>query len=413
MNLSIEQDCPSCGASIILHEDDRLVQCSFCDVHNYKVGSVAGRFALPAKELVKERELIYAPYLRFKGSIFYVRNKEVKHKIVDTTRAGLDASLLPASLGLRPQAMQVKPVVSKDHNTFLIQSVPTKKAFVHAARVFDLFNDKSDKPILHRAFIGETLSRIYQPYYLKGDQLYDGVDNRLLGNRSLLGKHLGRTCTSKISWDPQFISTICPKCGGLLAGERDSLVLQCRNCVSLWQEKKQKFAPVDWRVVPSEDPRVCYLPFWQIAFSTAGQVLKNYGDYLRFTNQPVVSKEKHESRPLIFWIPAFKINPKAFLQLASHLTVSQHNIPEGKARRLTNGYPVTLDQHEAAQAIKIVLAQTTLSKAKRLPLLAKVKVAEVRCLLTYLPFQEQTHDLLQEHTLASLQTAAIRYGRTL
>ena len=304
MNLSIEQDCPSCGASIILNEDDRLVQCSFCDVHNYKVGSIAGRFALPAKEPVKDRELIYAPYLRFKGSIFYVRNKEVKHKIVDTTRAGLDDALLPVSLGLRPQAMQLKPIVSANRNTFLIQSVPTKKAFVHAARIIDLFSKKSNKPVLHRAFIGETLSRIYQPYYLKDDQLYDGIDNRLIGDRFLLEKHLGKTCTSKISWDPQFISTICPKCGGLLAGERDSLVLQCRNCVSLWQEKKQKFSPVDWRVVLSEDRMACYLPFWQIAFSTAGQVLKNFGDYLRFTNQPVVSSAKHESRPLIFWTKA-------------------------------------------------------------------------------------------------------------
>lgn len=415
MDVTIEQSCPSCGASIVLNEDDKLVQCAFCDVHNYKIGSVGSRYVLPAKlpDHLEEDQLIFAPYLRFKGSIFYVQDDEVKHKIVDTTRLGLDSQQLPVSLGLRPQAMKIKPVVSSTRGAFILQSIPTKTVFSYAARIMDLFSERNKNNTYHRAFIGETLSRIYQPCYMQDDQLYDAVSNRVVGHRSKLEKHLHKTCSSKVSWEPQFITTICPRCGGLLSGERDSMVLQCRNCESLWQEHKQKFIPVDWKVVASNDRGARYLPFWRITFDTTGYVLKSFGDFLRFTNQPLVAMQKYDTQALVFWIPAFKINPKAFLQIASQLTVSQARIPQGENGRVTNRYPVTLDRVEALQAIKSVLANSTLNKEKRLSLLPKIRLGEFRCMLTYLPFVAQTHDLVQEHTLTAIQAAAIRYGRAL
>jgi hypothetical protein len=124
-------------------------------------------------------------------------------------------------------------------------------------------------------------------------------------------------------------------------------------------------------------------------------------------------KEEYDMQPLVFWIPAFKINPKAFLQLASQLTVAQGRIPAGRSMQVNNDYPVTLDRTEAHQAIKSVLAYTTVSKEKRFPLLSKIQLNEAHCELTYLPFIHQTHDLLQEHTFAVIQSAAIRFGRTL
>ena len=415
MDVTIEQSCPSCGASIVLSEDDKLVQCAFCDVHNYKIASEGSRYVLPAAlpDHLKEEQLIFAPYLRFKGSIFYVQDSEVNHKIVDTTRLGIDNKQLPVSLGLRPQVMKIKPVVSATSGAFVLQSIPIKTVFSHAAKILDLFRERDKKNTYHRAFIGETLSRIYQPCYIEDDRLWDAVSNRVVGHRSTLAKDLGKTCSSKVSWEPQFITTICPGCGGLLSGERDSIVLQCRNCESLWQEHKRKFIPVDWKVVASNDRGASYLPFWQIEFSTTGSILKSFGDFLRFTNQPLVAIQKYETQPLVFWIPAFKINPKAFLQIASQLTVAQGRIPQGENKRVTNGHPVTLGRIEALQAIKSVLANTTLSKEKRFPLLPRLRLGESRCVLTYLPFISQTHDLVQEHTFTAIQTAAVRYGRAL
>lgn len=415
MNITIEQSCPSCGASIVINEDDRLIQCAFCGVYNYRIGQTGSRYVLPSQlyDQVEANQLIYVPYLRFKGSIFYIRDKEIKHKIVDATRLGVDNELLPASLGLRPQAMKVKPVVSATPGSFILQSVPTRNVFKHAAMVIDLFNEQKGGKTYHQAFIGETVSRIYHPCYLKNDQLLDAVNNRVMGQSSILKNHLDRTCSSKVSWEPRFITTICPGCGGLLAGEPDSLVLQCNNCQLLWQEYKNKFIPLKWKAVVSGEREAHYLPFWRIAFSTSGHTLRTFGDYLRFTNQPLVVRKEYDEHLLIFWIPAFKINPKTFLQLASQLTVAQGRIPPGKSMRLSNNYPVTLSREEAHQAIKSILAYSTVSKEKRLPLLPKLKVNETRCQLTYLPFIHQTHDLLQEHTFAVVQSAAIRFGRTL
>ncbi len=415
MDVTIEQSCPSCGAAIILNEDDRLIACGFCAVHNYKIGSGPDRFVLPASIPVNidENQLLFAPYLRFKGSIFYVRDNEVKHKIVDTTRLGLDNQLLPVSLGLRPQAMRLKPVVSSTRGAFIKQSLPTKSVFAQAAMVVDIFDDASSKTCHHRAFIGETISCIYQPCYIKNDRLIDAVTSEVIGDHRLSDDDLQAGYPSKSSWEPRFIATLCPACGGLLGGERDAIVLQCTNCHSLWQEQDGRFIAVDCTVVPTQKRTARYLPFWQISITTAGYELHSFADFLGFTNQPLVPVPQYRSQPLVFWIPAFKIHPKAFLQLASQLTVAQTRIPEGQNGRVTDDYPVTLDQLEALQAIKSVLAYSTLSKEKRLPMLPQIGLQAKSCQLTYLPFAAKTHDLVQEHTFAAVQTAALRYGRAL
>lgn len=415
MELTIEQNCPSCGASIVLKEDDRLIRCTYCDVNNYMVDGVAGRYLLPSRlpPHIDESQLFYTPYLRFKGSIFYVRAGEVKYKIVDTSRIGIVAENIPPSLGLRPQAMRLTPVVSSTQGEFICQTVPTKSVFAKAVMVTELFGEKRQRVVYHRAFVGETLSRIYQPCYFHGGGVYDAVDNRLIGDESLFAGHMSKTCFSKVSWEPQFISTLCPKCGGPLSGERDSRVLHCRNCEALWQENAKKFQPLDWQVVESANPAAAYLPFWRIVFSISGSNVNSFGDYLRFTNQPFVFGDRFDSTPLSFLIPAFKINPKAFLQVASQLTVSQWKLPGGGKKQVTNDYPVNLSQKDATQAIKSVLAATTLNKKDRLPLLAEMAVGNTQCRLVYLPFIEQPHDFVQEHTLATVLVAALRYGRSL
>ena len=96
MDLTIEQTCPTCGAPITLHEDDRLIQCPFCDGHNYMVHRQLPRFALPAKLCQSGgQRLIYVPYLRFKGTIYSCQEKEVRHNIVDTTRIGVIFLIFP------------------------------------------------------------------------------------------------------------------------------------------------------------------------------------------------------------------------------------------------------------------------------------------------------------------------------
>lgn len=419
MELFVDQKCPSCGASITLHEDDIVIKCGFCDVHNYKIENGAGRFFLPAQmtKNLSPKDLVYAPYLRFKGAIYYVKDQEVRHKLVDTTRIGIKNSRLPVSLGLRPQAIPLKPVVAAVEGKFLRQSIPTKTVFVDATKTLDLFQKRDQfnkQKIFHRAFIGETLSRIYQPYYISGDRLVDGVTLKIIGRNNILAEFLDLASDSKKSWEPRFISTQCPECGGLLSGDADCCVLQCTNCELMWREKQHAFTKVKWQIVMSSGLGMKHLPFWFIKYTTTGsEDLISFRDYLRFTNQPIVSRHTDKTHPLVFVIPAFKVNPKAFLLLSSKLTLQQHKIPKGEKRRILHGYPVNLTEKEAVQAIKSVLASTTIAREKRFPLLPEINIKKSESILTYLPFSHSTHDLVQEHTGATVQTAALRYGRML
>ncbi len=416
MELRIEQSCPSCGASIVLHEADRLLKCAFCDVHNYRLGSSAGRYVLPTSlpSHIDKKSVFYIPYIRFKGAVYYVRDTKVLHKIIDTTRIGVEDETFPLSLGLRPQAMTIKPVVAVTAGVFVRQSVETKAVFSHAVAIVDLFSPKRKKKVHHRSFIGETISRVYQPYYVHENVVYDAVDNREFCDLSKIKHILDNTMSSKVSWEPQFISTPCPQCGDILSGERDSLVMHCPNCHTHWQEDGNRFRQVQCEIVEGGNgEKSIAMPFWRISFSTTGSVLQSYGDFLRFTNQPVIVKKAFNEMKLVFRVPAFKMNPKSFLQIASRLTVSQLRIPEGNEGRPNNPHPVNLGHKEAIQAIKSILAATTLNKKRLRDFLSKIVIVDPQCTLEYLPFSKQSHDLIQQHTGTTIRAAAVRFGRSL
>ncbi len=137
MDLTIHQNCPSCGADIVLSEADRLIDCPYCDVKNFMVTRGPLRFMLPHKapDHILPQDMLYAPYLRFKGNVFYCKGKFLKHKVVDTTQQGMLASALPPSLGLRPQAMPVILVTDKIVGYFLPQTIKAKTLVERAAQL--------------------------------------------------------------------------------------------------------------------------------------------------------------------------------------------------------------------------------------------------------------------------------------
>lgn len=418
MKLTLEQSCPSCGASIIVSEDDRLIRCEYCSTNNYKCGGASGRYSLPYQlpANVEKEELVFAPYLRFKGAVYFVKNEGVQYKLIDTTRRGfenLESVELPVSLGLRPQALKLIPVISSQGGRFMQQTIATRKIFIHAANLIDIFNAKSSANIFHRAFIGETVSRIYQPLYVYKGCYYDAVLGRAIGPCDHLDSLLKSCDNSRSSWEPKFVSTFCPHCGGILEGESDSVVLGCLNCDKRWTEEGGRFKEIPWSVVKAGGTGVTYLPFWVIRTSAEGCDLDNLGDFMRFTNQPISVAERYENAPLRFWIPAFKINPKAFLQISTQLTLSQLKIPLEKSQIKITCHPVTLEKSEAGQAIKSVMASATVSRRKMYPNLKRLAIKSLKTELMYLPFKRKSHDLIQMHTNASVQTAAIRYGRSL
>jgi DNA-directed RNA polymerase subunit RPC12/RpoP len=68
MGFTVEQDCPQCGAPIELDETDHLMRCPYCQVKNFLFTPKYFRYLLPHK--VNQKEIIYAPYLRFKGNVY-------------------------------------------------------------------------------------------------------------------------------------------------------------------------------------------------------------------------------------------------------------------------------------------------------------------------------------------------------
>lgn len=415
MDLTVEQNCPSCGAAIEAHEADRLLQCPFCGVRNYRITHGLSRFVLPDKAPahIPREELFYAPYLHFKGNVFYCKGKEVQHRIVDITHLGVKATALPVTLGLRPQAMKVSLMSAEVAGSFFRQSVKAAAILDMAAQLTVIASEQNREPFYHRAYIGETISYIYLPLYIHDHILYDAVTNIGLA-RSGPGDELKKkSLPFQNQWMSRFLATLCPSCGELLGGEQDSLVLSCHNCDSSWEEAGGQFRSLPWQRIPSRQKDATYLPFWKIEVKVTGVTMENFGDFLRLTNQPLVVRPEHDRMALCFWVPAFKIRPRIFLNLAKNITLTQKRLPPGEATMTKGLYPVTLARTEAVQALKTVLAEAALNKRDVLPLLPGISFHPQATDLVYLPFIDNGHDLVQEQTMLSVAGAVLHFGRNL
>ena len=106
MGYTVEHTCPQCGAPVELDEADRLLKCPYCDVTSYLCARDYVHLVLPPR--AGTEDILYVPYLRFKGSVFQCKDTAVNHRIVDITRLGIVYPELPASLGVRPQAVKMK-----------------------------------------------------------------------------------------------------------------------------------------------------------------------------------------------------------------------------------------------------------------------------------------------------------------
>ena len=167
MGFTVEQECPQCGAPIELDETDRLLRCPYCDVKNFLFTQNYFRYILPDK--APNKDIIYAPYLRFRGTVYFCKGLTMNHRFVDITNVGLEYKGIPVSLGLRPQALKMKFVTPTTRGSFLKFSLKAADILTRAGK---LSSGNSREPILHRAFIGETMSLIYLPLYIEGERLF-------------------------------------------------------------------------------------------------------------------------------------------------------------------------------------------------------------------------------------------------
>ena len=408
MGFTVEQECPQCGAPIELEETDYLIRCPYCHVKNFLYARDYFRFLLPHKS--SDKHMLYAPYMRFKGKVYFCKGTSIGHRVVDITRQGTAFKELPMSLGLRPQALKMRFAAPHVNGSFLKCSLRVTDMLAKVGRHTSVFGSGK---LFHRAYIGEALSVIYLPLFVQKNKVFDAVTNRPIAKLSEGEDIFGPAIDDNPRWQMTFMATICPQCGWNLDGERDSVALTCNNCDTVWEASEGRFIQVGFKTVPGKSENSIYLPFWKIAARDKGLQINSYADFIRLTNQPRVVQKHWENQDMAFWIPAFKIQPKIFLRLARQMTVTQKDFEMQDKIPKKNLYPVTLPQSEAAQAMKITLASSGLIKKKIFSLLPRVSFTIKESTLVYLPFNDTGHEIIQENMRISINKNTLEFGRHL
>jgi ssDNA-binding Zn-finger/Zn-ribbon topoisomerase 1 len=409
MGFIIEQECPQCGAPIELSETDRILSCPYCDVQSYLFSNGYFRYLLPHN--APEREITYIPYLRFKGSVFFCGEVSIGYRLIDITRTGVKLNSIPISLGLRPQAMKARFATGETRGKFMKFSLKAIEILTRAAK---LTETSEKEEIYHTAFIGETMSIMYLPVYVEGEKLYDAILNRPIGSLKEEDEAIESRLIREINESVSFIPTICPKCGWTMKGERDGVVLLCNNCVTAWEVKDKKYSNIKMIISGKPDKDTVYLPFWKITAKTKGIDIKTFSDFVHITNQPLITGEEKGSRPMNYWSPAFKIRPKMFLQLARQFTVMQENeFYEMDSMPEKGMFPVTLPLSEAIQALKMILASSTVMRKNVIPFLPRIRFIIEEKALIYLPFRQTRYDMINDELGVSVNRQSLEFGRTL
>lgn len=417
MNIQVEQPCPQCGGSVTLSVEDRLLSCPYCGVKNFLQSSGAFRYALPNRVVPeKQDQMLYAPYLRFKGNIFTVSKSGISYKVLDTTQDACPQLGFPPSLGLRPQAMKLVRIHNETKGRFLPLTVNMQKVLEKAARIQSL-SQKEDESLYHRAYIGETLSYIYLPLLPREDGLFDAVLGEPLAHADASAVQALKSTPFQPNWQMKFLATLCPRCGWNLDGEGDCLVLTCSNCDTAWRIGKNGLFHTPCSMFPGPADTALYLPFWRMSVNLPAVEIQSFADFIHRTNQPLVPRKEWEKQVMQFWIPAFKLRPKIFLRTAKQATISQWRLTreqqEKEMRIVPKMYPVTLSLSEAKQSLKLVLAESAINKRKVYPHLPTVRPAVTSSSLVFLPFKDRHHDWVQTPGGTVIAKSVLHFGRTL
>ncbi len=391
MDLEIKHHCRQCGAPITLVETDRMVRCAFCRVKSYLLPQRYFRYVLPHRA-PPGRELVYIPYWRYKGMVFYVTPNGVRHKFMDASRQAVPIPALPYSLGVRSQAMSLRFAVPETPGQFVQPLVPDRD-------VWTLFDRQiqagAGDTCFHQTDIGESISLIYAPYYHDG-RMVDAVLNRPVTESASTDVDWHSLDARRPYWRIRFVPTLCPRCGWDMDGERDTLVLNCPNCHSVWMPRSDRFHPISHAQVRGKNPGGVHLPFWRIRCRVEGVELSSRADLVRLANLPVAVRARWERTPFDFWSLAFKVKPRTFLRVARDMTVAQlpytlsDALPEGRL------HPVTLPLTEAAETLKIILSEIATPKRRILPLMENIRITPLQAQLVYVAFREGHHELIHD-----------------
>ncbi|KKL66398.1 hypothetical protein LCGC14_2145380 [marine sediment metagenome] len=409
--LRVEHPCPQCGGPVNLDEADRFFECGFCRVRLCIAPKDFMRYIIPPKRL-EAHDLVFVPYWRFRGKSFTVLPYKVNQSMLDTSFRAVEHSFMPGTLGLRTQTQALRFASPEMDASFLSSDVPYSKIHESAELILRLHRDPPGERVFHRAFIGETISKVFAPVYLKGNGLFDALLERPIAHLDFKRKEAIKGAGKLKRWKLKFLPAQCPRCGWDLEGHSDNVVFICRNCDSAWLLARGKFKNIPFAVVKARASDAYYAPFWRIKASVEGLCASSYADIIRLANLPKAIRAAWEEEDMYFWFPGLKVNPRAFLRLSRIVTLARPGMlfkdrarPEFRRAQLG---PVNVSPDEAAQALTTLLASIAVRKKDLYPRLKDVRVKAEGMQLYFFPFVRQGSDYVQPAINFSLNRSSFR-----
>jgi hypothetical protein len=435
--MQIDHQCPQCGGSVILEETDRLLQCAFCKTRLSIQPKDYFRYLFPFPNTIEE-EIIFVPYWRFRGMHFACRTAGVKTTVIDKNFLAINNKTLPATLGIRPQSINLKFAQKTEHARFIEPRLPFDKSSVetknclsfetittHDTRFISIDDGynmlevpetrtelKEDK-LYHESFVADKASVIYTPLFIRNNKIYDAIMTKPISNNIDIDG-LSNDASSG-DWIIQFVPTLCPNCGWDLIAEKDSCVLLCNHCNRVWEVSQGMFQPVKYAIAFSVNPqkKVIYLPFWKIKVTVDGISLKSHKDLVKLANIPKYTNIEWKISGPCFWVPAFKIAPPLFLRTARQMTIANPEKELQEEFRDISCYPVNVTLDEAIDGLKVVLADIAINKKDIMPRLEDITITPVESLLVFHPFIDSDYELSESEIPCSLMKNALKWGKNL
>jgi hypothetical protein len=358
-------------------------------------------------------EIFYVPFWRVRGIWFICDDElEIKSSIVDATYCGFHGGPYPESLGLRPQALKLRFAGPESGSIFPEPPQEFNSIFERVEGGLPHYHiSNSPVRVFHKSFLGEKVSIVYAPFFLKNRALHDGI----------LGKPLKALRDGMSNVPPQgsigrpltVIPAMCPECGSDLEGGRDSIVFFCRNCNKAWYLTKNNLERKGFLVLNGNQEATSYLPFWRIKAQVDGLKVQTMADLARLANLPVVVREEWESTGLFFWVPGFKVHASLFLRLARLLTLHQPGDFVDHEEPLDAPQPVSLPVDDASDSITVIIASLIAMKKRIWPSLESVTISQLHADLVYIPFQEQEGDYFNPSFKISVPKNSLKFGQNL
>jgi hypothetical protein len=394
---------------VTLGETDRLFACSYCRVRLYFLGGEYFRYLIPPKGGSTDG-LFFVPYWRFRGTHYSCPPYEVKGRVLDASFIASGHGFFPKTLGVRTQTLRLRFVSPDARGRFFRPESPLKEVIPKVEKLSGAIEHLANiKRAFHRAFIGETVSMIYSPVYVRGRGIYDAVLERPIAQLTKLREDAFEAPDARLNWKVRFLSALCPDCGWDLTGGAQSVVLLCKNCDSAWKVLRGGFGRLKVGVAPSSEDGLSHVPFWRVRARAEGIGLRTYADLVRVANLPRAVRPEWEKGELYFWLPAFRANPRLFMRLARFVTIAQPKTELDERLPKADIAPVTLGAREASDGLVTAIAAISVAKRKVFPMLSGLTIEPTRALLVFLPFRRVGNDLVEANMNFRVPRSAVSF----